>query len=439
MKEGMYRSYLLHILMVILALNYVDRLVLGLVLQEIKVDLSLTDTQLGLLSGIAFAFFYSVMGIPIARWADRGNRIVIISLTAAAWSVGVALCGVATGFLDLLLIRVLVAVGEAGCIPPGLSLISDYFTRAERPRAVSRYMLGGPLSVALGYSLAGSLNQHFGWRVTFILLGVPGLAMAVLAWFTLREPRLRRPRSRTLGIRVAPGSATPTDARSICKTLWRNRTFRHLLFSVSGLWFFAYGVLLWQPTFFIRSYGLSTAELGLWLTGIWAIAGTAGTYLGGEFASRFAPSDERLQLRFMTLLVVSFGALSGAIYITQNLYAAFGFMALGAFGINLIYGPLFAMLQALVPEPMRAVSVAVTYLFANLIGMGLGPLATGALSDALRPYFGEESLRYALISLSPGYLFCAWLLWRAGGSVIHDLQGVRDAQSGVIDEQPCRA
>ena len=162
MRATVYRNYLLTVLLVILAFNYVDRVALGLLLQDIKVDLDLSDTQLGFLSGIAFALFYSVMGIPIARWADRGNRVMIITVTTALWSVAVALCGLAGSFLQLLLIRIGVAVGEAGCIPPAHSLIADYFTRAERPRAVARYMLGGPLSFVIGYFLAGWLNQLCG-------------------------------------------------------------------------------------------------------------------------------------------------------------------------------------------------------------------------------------------------------------------------------------
>src|SRR6202046_5577488 len=171
MQPMTYRRYLLAVLLVIQAFNGVDGLALGLVLQNIKVDLHLSDTQLGFLSGIAFALFYSVMGIPIARWADRGNRVTIISVTATAWSVMVALCGMAASFAQLLLIRVGVAIGEAGCIPPAHSLIADYFGRAERPKAVSVYMLAGSLSTLIGYFVAGWLSEFYGWRTMFILLG----------------------------------------------------------------------------------------------------------------------------------------------------------------------------------------------------------------------------------------------------------------------------
>src|SRR5690349_15063721 len=181
MRKPAYRNYLLGVLSVVLAFNFVDRLALGLMLEAIKVDLHLSDTQLGLLTGIAFALFYSVMGIPIARWADRGNRVTIITVTTALWSVAVALCGMAGSFVQLLLIRVAVAVGEAGCVPPAFSLMADYFSRAERPRATAIYGLGGPLSGIVGFFLAGALYEIYGWRVTFVLLATPGLVLATLA------------------------------------------------------------------------------------------------------------------------------------------------------------------------------------------------------------------------------------------------------------------
>jgi len=407
----MYRQYLLLVLMVILAFNYVDRLALAVMLQDIKHDLLLSDTQLGVLSGIAFALFYSVMGLPLARWADRGNRVAIIAITAALWSVMVALCGAAGSFAQLLLVRVGVAVGEAGCIPPAHSLIADSFTRQERPRAVARYMQGGPLSVVIGYFLAGWLNQAYGWRMTFVLLGLPGLALAALAWFTLSEPR------RDIGQR-AP---LEVGVIAVCSTLWSNKSFRHLLCSVAVVVFFTQGIGQWQPAFFIRSFRLDSGELGSWFTVIWGLGGLVGTYIGGEWAARRAAGNERLQLRAIGLAYAVFAGISAAVYLSPNKYLAFTLLGLAAVGVNTTSGPLFAAIQTLVPERMRAVSVALIYLFANLLGMGLGPLAAGALSDMFNTWAGEESLRYALLALCPGYLWGTWHLWRASRSITGDL------------------
>jgi MFS family permease len=419
---------------IIQAFNYLDGLALGVVLQNIKVDLSLSDTQLGVLSGIAFALFYSVMGIPIARWADRGNRVTIISLTACVWSVMVALCGLASSFTQLLLIRVGVAVGEAGCIPPAHSLIADYFSRAERPRAVAVYMLGGSLSTLIGYFLAGWLNQFYGWRAMFIMLGLPGLVPALVAWLTLREPRtLTAPgdctaavsSAQSLSSRNVGSNADRPSVREVFATLWANVTFRHLLICFAVMNFFGSGILQWQPAFFVRSFGLQTGELGTWFAVIYGVGGLLGTYWGGELAARFAANKEHLQLRVMSWIYTGFAIISACIYLSPNRYVAFAMVGLAALGGATTNGPLFATIQTLVPPRMRAVSIAVIYLFANLIGAGLGPLLSGALSDMLRPYLGEESLRYALLSLCPGYFWAAGHVWRASTSVASDLRAVQ--------------
>jgi MFS transporter, Spinster family, sphingosine-1-phosphate transporter len=411
-----YKNYLLNVLLVLLAFNYVDRLALGLLLQEIKADLGLSDAQLGLLSGIAFALFYSLMGIPIARWADRGNRVTIISITTAIWSAAVALCGLAGSFFQLLLIRIGVAVGEAGCVPPAHSLIADHYSRSERPRAVARYMLGAPLSVLVGYFLAGWINQYYGWRVTFVVLGLPGLALSLLAWRTLREPRLAS---------VQPCNGLSTDQRptlkEVCATLWANRTFRHLLFCYAVTSFFAYGVVKWQPSFFIRSFGLQTGELGTLFALISGLGGLVGTFWGGELASRWAAGDEGRQLRAMAAAYCASAVLSALMYLASSAYVAFALMAVVVLGGAATIGPLFATIQTLVPARMRALSIALVYFFANLIGMGFGPLVAGALSDALRPFLGDESLRYVLMALSPGYAWGGWHLWRASRTVSRDL------------------
>jgi MFS family permease len=413
-----YRRYLLGVLLVILACNNLDRIALGILLQDIKVDLNVSDTQLGLLSGIAFALFYSVMGIPIARWADRGNRVTIISLTTAVWSVAVALCGAAGSFVQLLLIRIGVAVGEAGCIPPAHSLISDYFARAERPRALGFYMLGAPLSMVVGYFLSGWLNTFFGWRVTFVVLGLPGLALAMLALVSLREPRRAQPWARSAEMT----SAQPPRLKEVAWLLWRNATFRHLLFCFAVLSFFSNGIAQWQPAFFMRSYGLSTGELGTWMAVTYGLCGAAGTYAGGALASRRAAGNERLQLQAMAVACCGFGLVLACVYLSSRHWIAFGLIGLAAVGGGAINGPLFATIQAIVPQHMRAVSIALIYLFANLIGMGLGPLIAGALSDVFRPWAGEESLRYALLALCPGYVWAAWHLWHGSRTVGRDLE-----------------
>lgn len=436
MPGEFHKRYLLTFLTVVLTFNYVDRIALGILMQDIKSELALTDTQLGLLTGIAFALFYAVMGIPIARWADRGNRVTIISLTAALWSTAVALCGAAVSFGQLMLIRIGVAVGEAGCIPPAHSLIADTFSREERPRAVARYMLGIPLSVIIGYFAAGWLNEFYGWRVTFVIIGLPGLALAVIAWWTLKEPRRVTGTPASLSVsRSAQPCAEAPSLKTVCATLWGNRAFRHLLICFSIWYFFAYGLLQWTPAFFIRSHGLQTGELGTWFALIIGVSGVIGVYLGGEWATRYAAANERLQLRVCALAFVFFATLYVCAFLAPHRYLAFAALGLAYLGGNTAQGPVLATIQTLVQPRMRALSVALVYFFANLIGMGLGPLAAGALSDVLRPWAGEESLRYALMMLCPGYLWAAWHLWCASRTVSEDLAA---AQAGGLPDDAGR-
>lgn len=421
--KPVYKNYMLILLMIILAFNYVDRLALGLVLQDIKASFHLSDTQLGLLSGIAFALFYSLMGIPIARWADRGNRRIIISLTTALWSVAVALSGLAANFVQLLLARVGAAVGESGCMPPAHSLIADYFSRAERPRAVAVYMLGSTFSMLIGYFLAGWLNASYGWQIMFKLLALPGIVLAALAWFTLREPRRLRPRAEAT-VATAAVPASHYSMKEVCATLWKNTTFRYLWLCFSVMSFFSHGVVQWQPSYFIRSFGMQTDELGAWLTLIYGVGGTVGTYIGGLLATRYAADNEALQLKATGWLYAGYGVLMAGVFLAPDKYTAITLNTIGTVGASLASGPLFGTIQTVVPERMRAMSITLIYLFANLIGMGLGPLATGALSDLFASWAGDNSLRYALLTLCPVALWGSGYLLLAAKTVARDVHAV---------------
>jgi MFS transporter, Spinster family, sphingosine-1-phosphate transporter len=322
-------------------------------------------------------------------------------------------------------------VGEAGCLPTGHSLIADHFGRTERPRAIGRYMLGSPLGMVMGYILAGWLNELYGWRITFIVLGLPGLALAILVRMSLKEPREKPDWSSSGRLVTEPYSSseaepakTQPSLRTVCILLWSNKTFRHLMLYFSVVSIFGYGFTQWKPAFFIRSYGLKTGELGVWFALSYGIAGIAGTYLGGRWASRYAAHNERLQLKAMAVATCGFGLISVFIYLSPSYHLALALMALGTVGNTATLGPLFATMQTLIPQRMRATAIAVNYLFANLIGLGIGPLVVGALSDALQPRLGQESLRYALLLLCPGYLWAAWHLWCSARSVTDDLKRV---------------
>lgn len=414
--------------MLVLTFNYVDRVALSIVLQEIKLDLHLTDMQLGFLSGIAFAFFYAVMGIPIARWADRGNRVTIIAVTTGLWSLMVALTGRVAGFVQLFAVRIGVGIGEAGCVPPANSLIPEYFCSAERPRAMGFYLLGGSLSLIIGYLAAGWLNQLLGWRDMFMVIALPGVVLVVLSALTLREPRRRLGGGtlrRECGQNAQTGGRSDPSLTQVVSTLWRNLTFRELLIVFCVIYFFGYGLLQWIPAFFIRSYDYRTGVLGTWLAMTYGLGGLIGTYLGGSLASRYAADREALQFRAVAFAFCALAVIWMGVFLSHNAHVDFALLGIGVLGGATVNGPIFAAVQTLVPDDMRAMAIAVIYFFANLIGMGLGPLAAGALSEALRPYFGQQSLRYALLLLCPGYIWAAWHLWRASATVEADMERVR--------------
>ena len=412
MPKLTYRYYMLGLLTVVAAFNYLDRFVLSLLLEPIKQEFQLSDSQLGLLTGFSFASFYALAGIPIARWADRGNRNSIVAVTTALWSAMVALCGLVGNYGQLLLVRVGVAVGEAGCFPPAQSLIADYFDRVERPRVMAIYWMCYPIAVIIGYLGGGWLAESVGWRMTFMVMGVPGILLAVLVKLTLREPRLKQ--------KLILAIEQPSF-KDVLNTLWQQHSFRYIVTAFFMAYFFFAGITLWVPTFFMRSHGMETGELGTWFAFSWGVGGILGTYLGGFMATRYAAHKEALQMRSIALVLVLWGLLYAMVFLSSNEYSALAFMtAAGIVGV-LPTGPVFSAIQSLVNDRMRSVAIALTFLLANLVGLGLGPLAVGVLSELLAPKFGQESLRYASVFFIPGVLFVSYYYWKAADTIEDDI------------------
>jgi predicted MFS family arabinose efflux permease len=418
MPPTQYRSRMLTLLAVVYALLFADRIFVPLLIEDIKRDMQLTDTQVGFLTGMAFALFYSTLGIPIARWADRGNRITIISLATALWSAMMMCGGLAATYVQLLLARIGAAVGEAGCVPPAQSLIADYYERKERARAMSLYMVGGQAAILLGSVAVGWLNQRYGWRVAFWVLGAPGVLLALLVRFGLHEPRLRA---------AAPqqSAGEPAGYLAEFKILWRQRAYRHLTTGITIVTLFGFGIGQWMPPFLIRTYDVDTAQLGWWYALIWGVGGMVGTYAGGHLVSRYIADDEPLQLKAMAVLMVGFIPLYLGVYLIHSIPVVLSLMVVGALFYTATTAPGFALIQQVVPAHMRAMAIAVMLLLSNLIGMGLGPVAVGVLSDYLAPRLGEGSLRMALVIWTPGYLWAAFHLLRARRYVRGDIESSR--------------
>lgn len=414
MPKLSYRYYMLGLLTTIGAFNYVDRNVIALLLELIKQDLQLSDSQLGLLTGFAFFMFYGLAGIPLARWADRGNRNIIVTVTTGLWSVMVVACGLVGNYTQLLLVRIGVAVGEAGCLPTAQSLISDYFNRSERTHAMSIYWQCSPIAVIIGYLGAGWLAELVGWRMTLILVGIPGILLALLARLTLREPRLKQAKPLV--------DIQHPSFKEVLTTLWQQNTFKYITLAFCVAYFFGAGVGTWLPAFFIRNHGMTTGELGTWLTLAAGIGGLFGTYLGGTLASRYLPGREDIHLKVAAATQILLMLLYPVIYTASDKYTALAAYAISMIVLNLTNAPVFAAIQSVVNSRMRSVALAIIFLLGNLIGMGLGPLVTGILSDLFTSRFGEgDALRYTLLLFVPGKLWVAYYYWKAGNTIEEDI------------------
>lgn len=410
-----YKRYVLGTLTLVYALNYLDRGLIMLLLQPIKDDMHLTDTQLGLLTGLAFGLFYATLGLPMARWADRGNRPLITAIAIAVWGATVMSCVFVANFVQLLLARVAAAVGEAGCMPTTYSLLGDYFPApAERTRAMSIYWLASPLAALTSFIFGGWLNDHYGWRTAFLVMGLPALPVAVLVKTTIVEPRVRALISDASHRRLP-------KMREVLVTLWRQRSCRRLSIVIILLFTMWQGLGPWFAAFMIRSHRMGTTTLGVWLGLIFGIGGILGTLLGGFVASRWFARDERSQMRFsalMTVLLVP--CIVVFLFVRRKDSALIALVPLIIVG-NVFLGPSFAVLQRLVADEMRATTLAVVMLFANLIGMGVGPQLVGILSDALRSSLGNNSLRVAMLSMSFAGVWAAWEFWLIAGTIREDL------------------
>lgn len=416
------RQYALSVLVVVYTFNFIDRQILSILLEPIKADLGLSDSQLGLLAGFAFALFYATLGIPIARFADRSNRRNLIALALAVWSGMTALSGLAQNFWHLLLARIGVGVGEAGCSPPAHSMIADYFPAEKRSTALGIYSLGIPVGILFGFFVGGHINEMFGWRVAFFIVGVPGLLLAVLMRFTVREP----PRG------MAEGRAAAADQPGILDTftyLWGKRSFRHLAFGGALTAFVGYGVITWMPSFLIRAHGLGTGEVGTYLGLIFGIPGGIGIALGGYLADRYGARDTRWFLWIVSVALIIGLPFGTAVYLVPGVSSALWLLVLPVALGNFYQATTFAQTQGLVTLRMRAVAAAVLLFILNIIGLGIGPWAVGRLSDFLVPQFGDESLRWSLLICGLVNAWAALHYYLAGRHLPGDLERT------ALDEQ----
>jgi predicted MFS family arabinose efflux permease len=379
------------------ALNVADRQILSVLAQPVKKDLGLTDTQMGLLLGLTFALLYSLLGIPMARWADQRVRTSLIAIGLAFWAAMTALSGFARNFAQLALARVGVGIGEASYMPATYSLISDHFPPERRATALGILHLGPALGILVGNVAGGWLAEHYGWRTAFFVLGAPGILVALLFYRFVEEPARER----------LPQDAPTDSTLQVMRYLWSRRSFGYLIASAAIHGFSGYGSGMWLTVFMIRVHELSVAQAGLVLGPISGLVAGVGALMGGRLADVLARRDVR-----WNCWISAFGSiLALPLWATFILAPSLGVALLAyvpAALLNSLYlGPTNAMLQGVARPRMRAMSAALTMLLINLIGLGLGPLAVGALNDFLAPSLGDEAVRYSLLVMMGVHLFGA--------------------------------
>ncbi|WP_375782741.1 spinster family MFS transporter [Bradyrhizobium sp. Pha-3] len=382
------RYYVLALLTIIYALNFLDRTIFNVLIEPIKKEFALSDTTMGLLAGFGFVLFYSLLGIPIARMADRLNRRNIVAAAFAFWSAMTYLCGMASSVTTLALARVGVGIGEAAGTPASQSMIADLFDRNERPRALGIYAIGTYLGVFLGYFIGGYVNQHYGWRMAFFTAGLPGIALAAVLWLTISEPKRgamaetfkAEPIGPTLGFLSSQPSFVIVLI-GFCLTTYTN-----------------YATAVWIPPFLTRIHHLTSAEIGTYAGTFKGLAGMAGTLIGGLVVAQIGRRDDRWKLWAPAIMSGLAGPVFALCMLTQSFTLMVATLALTSFMVGFHLGPIFAIAQTVAKPSMRALASAIVLLTATCFGQGVGPLAVGMINDALKSTYGTDAVRYSLLS-----------------------------------------
>ena len=388
-----YKYYVLIMLVVGYVINVADRGVFGSVLQSIQNELHIRDDLMGLVGGLAFSLFYSTMGIPIARLADRWSRVNVLVLSIAVWSVATATCGAAIGFATLFLARAATATGEAGGSPPSHSLISDYFPLSNRATALAVYAMSVPFGTALGNFTAGNANVLFGWRWTFVIIGLPGVLVALLVWLTVREP----PRGYADGPTSKPRAATPPFL-DVFKFLLTRNSFMHMSLAAalhSVVW---YSGTNWNNTFLQRSHELNSGQAGNYIA-IFSLIGAIGSFAGGFLADKISvrKNDKRWYMWVPGIACIAMVPVQFIAYLSPDLTVVvpitFSLMFVLA---SMFFGPSFAVAQSVATVRMRAMSASVLLFIQTIIGLTAGPYVVGLISVYLAPTRGQHALGYGM-------------------------------------------
>ena len=387
-----YRYYVLVMLTVVSMINIMDRLILSILLEDIKAEFTFTDTQLGVLAGLAFALFYALMSIPIARWADISNRKNILAAALIIWSGMTALCGAATGFVSLFLARLGVGIGEAGGSPPSYSIIADYFKPSERARAMGVYVTGSVLGTGGGLIVGGLLGEWLGWRMTFLVLGIPGILLGVILYFTVKEPPRGRYDSGNEDTKQA------TDIQRTLKSLASNKVYVRVGLSYAMLTMVGYAMALWLAPIMLRNFEVSLGMVGLYLGGTYILGGIPGPLIGGYLTDYMVKRDARWCAWIPAIFILCSVGTFWFSLSADSLSGFLGFFALAYALFMIPQGASRSMLQSSLGSGERALGRPFTLLVTTTVGLAIGPLLVGLLSDALAATYGVKALNYSLMA-----------------------------------------
>ena len=406
------RYYVLGLLTVIYALNFLDRTIFNVLIEPIKKEFVLSDTAMGLLAGFGFVLFYSLLGIPIARVADRLNRRNIVALAFAFWSAMTLLCGAAANLSTLALARIGVGIGESAGTPASQSLVADLYDKNERPRALGIYAIGTYLGVFLGYFIGGYVNQHYGWRMAFFTAGLPGLVLAGVLWLTVSEPKRG-----TMAESFAPEPIGPTLG-----FLASQPSFVIVLIGFCLTTYTNYATAAWIPPFLARVHHLDSAEIGTYAGTFKGLFGMAGTLVGGLVVAKISRRDDRWKLWAPAIMSALAGPAFALCMLTSDFKTMVAALAATSFLVGFHLGPIFAIAQTVARPSMRALASAIILLTATCFGQGVGPLAVGMINDALKNDYGTDAVRYSLLSAAVTSTLGALLFALAAQSIRADIR-----------------
>ena len=388
----------LTLLLLAYILNYLDRQMLGVLATPIKADLHLSDTQFGAIGGLAFALLYSVLGVPLAFLADKTSRSAVIAASLAIWSAFTALCGTASGFGQLFVYRLGVGIGEAGGAAPSYALIADYFPPGRRARAMGIFFLGIPIGLALGNLAGAYIARAVDWRAAFLAMGAAGLVLAPLFRLVVRDlPNASRTTSR------AP-------LASVFPIVARKPAFWLLSLAAASSSVVGYGLALWTPSVLMRSFGLDLVAMAKFHASYLFISGVIGVFGGGWLADRLGSMDRAWYARLPAIAWIVTAPAFAVGFFAPSLWLAWPLLFVGNALSILWLAPVSTAVQHLVPRPMRATASGCYLLILNLIGLGLGPLLMGRLSDALKASYGANALRDAAVACTGFYLVAAVIM-----------------------------